>query len=48
MLLSIGELASAIGVSIVTLRRWDKAGKLAATRNCPSGLGCRASRAKIW
>ncbi len=29
MLLSIGELASAIGVSIVTLRRWDKAGKLA-------------------
>ncbi len=29
MLLSIGELASAIGVSIATLRRWDKAGKLA-------------------
>ena len=29
MLLSIGALASAIGVSIVTLRRWDRAGKLA-------------------
>ena len=28
MLLSIGELASALGVSVVTLRRWDKAGKL--------------------
>ena len=29
MLLSIGELAAALGVSVVTLRRWDKAGKLA-------------------
>jgi excisionase family DNA binding protein len=29
MLLSIGELASALGVSVVTIRRWDKAGKLA-------------------
>jgi putative resolvase len=29
MLLRIGELASALGVSVVTLRRWDKAGKLA-------------------
>jgi DNA-binding transcriptional MerR regulator len=26
MLLSIGELAAALGVSVVTLRRWDKAG----------------------
>ena len=29
MLLSIGELASTALVSVVTLRRWDKAGKLA-------------------
>ena len=28
MLLSIGELAVAIGVSVVTLRRWDKAGQV--------------------
>jgi putative resolvase len=28
MLLSIGQLASALGVSVVTLRRWDKSGAL--------------------
>ena len=28
MLLSIGELASAIRVAVVTLRRWDQAGRL--------------------
>lgn len=28
MLLTIGELARKIGVSVVTLRRWDKAGKM--------------------
>ena len=29
MLLSVGELESALGVSVVTLSRWDKVGKLA-------------------
>jgi len=31
-LISIGEAASRIGVSIDTLRRWDKSGKLKAIR----------------
>jgi molybdopterin-binding protein len=32
-LLAIGEAAKALGVSADTLRRWDKAGKLATTRD---------------
>jgi molybdopterin-binding protein len=31
--LSLGEAARAIGVSLDTLRRWDRAGKLATTRD---------------
>jgi molybdopterin-binding protein len=31
--LSMGEAAQAIGVSIDTLRRWDKAGRLKTTRD---------------
>src|SRR2546422_10879677 len=31
--LSIGEAAQAIGVSLDTLRRWDRAGKLRTTRD---------------
>ena len=31
--LSLGEAARALGVSIDTLRRWDRAGKLATTRD---------------
>jgi molybdopterin-binding protein len=31
--LSLGEAASAIGVSVDTLRRWDRAGKLHTTRD---------------
>jgi len=30
--LTIGEAATLLGVSIVTLRRWDESGKLTATR----------------
>jgi putative resolvase len=37
MLLSIGELASALGVSVVTLRLWDKAGKLAPSLRTVGG-----------
>lgn len=33
MELSIGEAATALGVSIDTLRRWDRAGKLRTTRD---------------
>lgn len=36
-LLSIAEAASAIGVSIKTLRRWDAIGKLKAVRHAPTG-----------
>ncbi len=39
-LLSIGELASAIGVSVVTLRRWDKAGKHGVLVIQVGSLGC--------
>jgi len=31
--LTLGEAARAIGVSVDTLRRWDRAGKLQTTRN---------------
>ena len=31
--LSLGEAAQAIGVSLDTLRRWDRAGKLKTTRD---------------
>ena len=31
--LSLGDAARAIGVSVDTLRRWDRAGKLATTRD---------------
>jgi molybdopterin-binding protein len=31
--LSLGEAARAIGVSVDTLRRWDRAGKLTTTRD---------------
>src|SRR3954454_18450203 len=31
--LSLGEAAKAIGVSLDTLRRWDRAGKLKTTRD---------------
>jgi molybdopterin-binding protein len=31
--LSLGDAARALGVSIDTLRRWDRAGKLRTTRN---------------
>src|SRR5437870_2194202 len=31
--LSLGEAAQAIGVSLDTLRRWDRAGKLRTTRD---------------
>src|SRR4051794_41945699 len=31
--LSLGEAAKAIGVSLDTLRRWDRAGKLRTTRD---------------
>ncbi len=31
--LSLGEAASALGVSLDTLRRWDRAGKLHTTRD---------------
>ncbi|HET9075223.1 MAG TPA: TOBE domain-containing protein [Solirubrobacteraceae bacterium] len=31
--LSLGEAATALGVSVDTLRRWDRAGKLATTRD---------------
>jgi molybdopterin-binding protein len=31
--LSLGEAAKAIGVSVDTLRRWDRAGKLETTRD---------------
>jgi len=31
--LSLGDAASAIGVSVDTLRRWDRAGKLATQRD---------------
>jgi putative resolvase len=34
-LCSIGELAVRLGVSVVTLRRWDKAGKLSASCRTP-------------
>jgi len=33
----IGKVAEMIGVSIDTLRRWDKSGKLPAVRRTPSG-----------
>jgi molybdopterin-binding protein len=31
--LSLGEAASALGVSVDTLRRWDRAGKIKTTRD---------------
>lgn len=31
--LSLGDAAKALGVSVDTLRRWDRAGKLATTRD---------------
>lgn len=36
-LISIGEAAMRLGVSIDTLRRWDESGKLRATRKSPGG-----------
>ena len=36
-LLSIGDAADTIGVSVDTLRRWDKSGKLSAFRVSPKG-----------
>lgn len=36
-LLSIGELAKALGVAIITLRRWHTAGKLIPTAITPGG-----------
>lgn len=36
-LISIGEAALRLGVSIDTLRRWDESGKLKATRKSPGG-----------
>lgn len=36
-LISIGEAARRLGVSIDTLRRWDDSGKLRATRQSPGG-----------
>jgi len=36
-LVTIGVAAELLGVSIMTLRRWDESGKLKAVRNKPSG-----------
>ena len=36
-LISIGEAAKILGVHIVTLRRWDEAGRLRAVRKSPGG-----------
>ena len=36
-LFTIGEAAELLGVSIMTLRRWDESGRLKAVRNKPSG-----------
>ncbi|OGE82976.1 MAG: hypothetical protein A3B23_03195 [Candidatus Colwellbacteria bacterium RIFCSPLOWO2_01_FULL_48_10] len=36
-LITIGEAASRLGVSLNTLRRWDESGKLPATRKSPGG-----------
>ena len=36
-LLTIGDAAEILGVSIMTLRRWDESGGLKAIRNKPSG-----------
>lgn len=37
-LISIGQAAMQLGVSIDTLRRWDESGKLKATRKSPGGI----------
>lgn len=47
MLLSIGELAVAIGVSVVTLRRWDKAGQVKPHLRTPGGHR-RYLLAEVW
>ena len=36
-LVTIGDAAEILGVSIMTLRRWDESGRLKAIRNKPSG-----------
>ena len=36
-LLSISEAAELLGVTIMTLRRWDKSGRLCSVRNKPGG-----------
>ena len=37
-LISIGEAASILGISIDTLRRWDKSGKLSSVKTEGTGL----------
>ena len=37
-LVTIGDAAEILGVSIMTLRRWDESGRLKAIRNKPSGV----------
>jgi putative resolvase len=44
-LVSIGEAASALGVSITTLRRWEASGRLAAEHT--AGGYCRYDLAKL-
>ena len=44
-LLTIGQAAEYLGVSLNTLRRWDESGKLVAIRKDGGGLHCDGSGA---
>lgn len=36
-LISVGEAAARVGVSVDTIKRWEKAGKLAQAQRTPTG-----------
>lgn len=39
--IGIGELAAALGVTTMTIRRWDDAGKIPRSERAPDGTGWR-------